>query len=678
MPKKPNRILLLLASLLVLFLVGMSIFAQELLGLERIYDTKYDTKQVLFFAEELRSEFLKELVVNPGPHSNKNRSAELYAALKEIFALDQAQLKALNRLQETQAQVLLLKNKTGSENLNPEEIQILTKGWLADLDLFLEPERGLLEEISATSPAKRAIIVASFLFGLIFFTLFIVLIIFSIHKIIDLRIKTIKTNAQSLYEHNKLPPIMPGNDEIADIDRILHETENWLSEAHRQERAMIDNAVDVICTIDAGERFETVSRSSIKVLGYTPEELIGKRMQDFSADNKSLATALLDDKSKDHLNFESKWLKPNKQVIDLRWSAHWSVNQKALFCIAHDISDRKQAERLLKESEERIRQIMESMPVGVLLLNEKGSIEFANATFKSMVLIDNDLASYGTIEPFTVNGELSTREALLQRTNGESFPAELSIREINTVYGRRFLATVIDIAERQEVDRLKREFMAMITHDLKTPLTALKGTLALFVSGAFGNVDSNGITTGKRADNQIARLLNLVNDLLDLEKMKSGKFELELALTSLDEVILTSIEAVKGLAELRHIKIEFKTSDIHCLADNARLIQVLINLLSNAIKFSENDGTITIQAYADDEGIHVSVIDYGRGIPKEHLLTVFEKFEQVEKADSAQKGGSGLGLAIARQIIEQHGGKIGVESELGKGTTFWFTLPKPV
>lgn len=699
-----RQYLLLLPVLLSLSTLG--IIAQQILDIEKISRAQLSASEIVKRVAILRYEATKSLLPRPETTAEniltrnlsgtENNASHIYEILESVVGDNPKRRNALSSLQETQERIKNLAHFAEQDkNATPEDTyqtQALLKKWLDDSEIFIEPEREILSESSKDLQARRGRLVASFIFGSLMLLISGLAIYFYFRQKVEDRIDLVSENADRLYKHSKLDTRVTGKDNIAELDQTLHDIEAWLTEARRKERALIDNAVDVICTVDALEKFETVSPSSIRVLGYSPEQLIGRSMRAFSADGRSLATALLDDKSKDHLNFETQWLKPDGSRVDLLWSAHWSVNQKALFCIAHDISDRKRAEMLLKESEERIRMIMESIPLGLLLINEHGAIEFANATFQSLTQYDREnIIGSSITQFFSDDKQTDTRffnkiskllehsaEINMTKKNGEVFPVEISMREINTRQGRRFLTTILDITERQEMDRLKREFVAMITHDLKTPLASLKVTLALFGNGAFGEISEKGQKTADRADHQINRLLRMIGDLLDLEKMKSGKFELEITDVGLDDIILNSIEAVRRVAELRKIQIEYSSSQLFCHADGARLIQVLVNLLSNAIKFSPAEGKIEV--FSEDLGdkIKTSVRDYGRGIPLEHQKSIFQKFEQVEKADSSIKGGTGLGLAICCQIIEQHNGQLGVESEPDKGSTFWFTLPKPV
>ncbi len=223
-----------------------------------------------------------------------------------------------------------------------------------------------------------------------------------------------------------------------------------------------------------------------------------------------------------------------------------------------------------------------------------------------------------------------------------------------------------------QVEKLKKEFVAMISHDLRAPLSALQMYLSLLVEGTYGKMNEVGERRGQSALKSVAQLVKLINDLLDMEKLEAGRMEMTFKQTELFSVVEYSVESVRNLAEGPGIKVEFENVDFKVTADGDRLAQVLINLLSNAIKFSPPGGTVSVTAKKGPEGIIVSVRDQGQGIPPQYRQTIFERFKQVP---GQKKGGTGLGLPICKSIIEQHGGTIGVDSEEGKGTTFWFKLP---
>jgi len=232
-------------------------------------------------------------------------------------------------------------------------------------------------------------------------------------------------------------------------------------------------------------------------------------------------------------------------------------------------------------------------------------------------------------------------------------------------------------AERKEreIERLKREFVSMVSHDLRTPLTSVQGTLALFSRGVYGEVPHQGRLRLASAEQSTRRLIKLVNDLLEIEKLETGNLLMHKEEVSAADMIERAVESVRGFAEQHNVSLQATSCDQKFDADGDRIVQVLVNLLSNAVKFSPAGSMVTLKASANDRDLEFRASDQGRGIPASEREAIFERFRQVELADGREKGGTGLGLAICKAIVVQHGGQIGVDSEEGKGSTFWFTIP---
>ena len=232
-----------------------------------------------------------------------------------------------------------------------------------------------------------------------------------------------------------------------------------------------------------------------------------------------------------------------------------------------------------------------------------------------------------------------------------------------------------------ELENFKRELISIVSHELRTPLLSISSALELLGTGMMGNLTEKGSRRLGIAQDETARLIRLVNDLLDIEKMEAGKFVLDTTQTDASDLVNKAIFATTPLADARGIKLVATVPDSNgkLVVDRDRLTQVLINLLSNAIKFSPDKETINITVESANNGkeqVKFSVIDRGRGIPAEAKQKIFDRFTQVEEKDFEERGGSGLGLAISKAIVQQHGGDIGVDSTLGAGSTFWFTVPK--
>jgi PAS domain S-box-containing protein len=225
----------------------------------------------------------------------------------------------------------------------------------------------------------------------------------------------------------------------------------------------------------------------------------------------------------------------------------------------------------------------------------------------------------------------------------------------------------------EEVEQLKKGFLSTVSHELRTPLTSIRGSLGLLASGAAGPLADHVIEVVALAERNAIRLMALIEDILDLERLETGKIELQITCVPIASILRRAMESLAAFgAQGVTVEAPTVTSSIHGDAD--RIVQVLVNLLSNAVKFSPPGGVVTIAVTADGLWTEFRVIDHGRGVPAADRRAIFERFRQVDPSDAREKGGAGLGLAICKSIVEQHGGSIGVESEEGAGSAFWFRL----
>jgi signal transduction histidine kinase len=237
-----------------------------------------------------------------------------------------------------------------------------------------------------------------------------------------------------------------------------------------------------------------------------------------------------------------------------------------------------------------------------------------------------------------------------------------------------------DISERNALDRMKDEFISTVSHELRTPLTSLRAALGLVSGGALNARPEKMRQMMEIALGNTDRLVRLVNDILDLERIGSGKAELHFAQTSVDDLFRRAITKHQAAATRGNIRFNIESNNVIVWADPDRMLQTLDNLISNAIKFSPQASTIpseihlTAHYVTPDEGL-IEIEDHGRGIPSDKLQQIFERFKQVDASDSRTMGGTGLGLAICRSIVQQHGGHIWATSTLGEGSVFHFTLP---
>ena len=237
------------------------------------------------------------------------------------------------------------------------------------------------------------------------------------------------------------------------------------------------------------------------------------------------------------------------------------------------------------------------------------------------------------------------------------------------------------LAMRSDLDTVKDEFISTVSHELRTPLTSIRGALGLLSAGLLGNVDPKAQNLLRIASSNTERLIRLINDILDLERMESGRAPLKLRRCSMYDLAREAVDTMSTMADAAGIHIDLMSNaprdSIYFDADSDRILQVLTNLLSNSVKFSPAGSTVAVQIDSNPNSLLVKVVDQGRGIPADKLEAVFDRFQQVESSDSSKKGGTGLGLAICRSIIQQHGGAIWAQANHnGPGTTLWVQLSR--
>jgi signal transduction histidine kinase/DNA-binding response OmpR family regulator len=274
--------------------------------------------------------------------------------------------------------------------------------------------------------------------------------------------------------------------------------------------------------------------------------------------------------------------------------------------------------------------------------------------------------------------------ALTLRLAGKARQQQRDIEELNEALRRSqeyAEQQKTKLALRSDLDTVKDEFISTVSHELRTPLTSIRGALGLLSAGMMGNVDAKAQNLLRIASSNTERLIRLINDILDLERMDSGRAPLKLRRCSIQDLAREAIETMTPMAEGMEIQLELTCyaprDSIYFDADPDRILQVITNLLSNAIKFSPPGSTVSVQIDSDTNSVLLKVVDNGRGIPTDKLEAVFDRFQQVESSDASKKGGTGLGLAICRSIIQQHGGAIWAQvNQSGPGTTLWVQLSR--
>jgi signal transduction histidine kinase len=279
----------------------------------------------------------------------------------------------------------------------------------------------------------------------------------------------------------------------------------------------------------------------------------------------------------------------------------------------------------------------------------------------------------------------SGREAFLPdqryvRRDGTAFPVEIVMSPLvveGAVMGA--VQSFRDVSERLEMDEIKRQFVSVVSHELRTPLTSIQGSLQMLNSGILGPMSTDQQELVTMAVANSARLGQLVNDILDLERLDAGRMPLEPVPVSAMSIARDAIGGITGAAAAAGIRLVLDPapdgSVVDITVDPHRMIQVLTNLLGNAIKFSERGATVSVTVASSDHKVSITVTDHGRGIPEDQLDSVFDRFGQVDVGDARRGGGTGLGLAIAREIVERSGGTIAVQSSIGVGSAFTVTFP---
>lgn len=282
---------------------------------------------------------------------------------------------------------------------------------------------------------------------------------------------------------------------------------------------------------------------------------------------------------------------------------------------------------------------------------------------------------HGTV----VEGVVHSQDAdTFWKRDGSPLPVSCTSNPMVDENGRVVGAVVTfrDITSRLAVDRMKDEFISTVSHELRTPLTSIRGAIGLLASGRVGALSEKGQRLADLASTNTDRLVRLINDILDIERMESGKVPIVTRPCVATDLIRQAVDVVRSLADREQITIETENQPFTVLADPDRIVQTLTNLIGNAVKFSPAGSTIRVAAEEDRESVVFTVADEGRGIPADKLRSIFGRFQQVDASDSREKGGSGLGLAISSSIVRQHGGEIWVESEPGAGSVFSFTIPR--
>ena len=369
----------------------------------------------------------------------------------------------------------------------------------------------------------------------------------------------------------------------------------------------------------------------------------------------------------------------------------------AALAVGRSLVSRHRAMTLAEDLSARQMAIFENAMDGMLTLNPSGGIETINPSaaklygYEADELLRRDVGILFEVAPD--RGEVESFLARLQarsggsggrvqefwsrRKDGSVFMADIAISPVPLADGLRYIAVVRDVTERKQVEQMKSEFVSTVSHELRTPLTSIAGSLGLLAGGAAGALPERAKRLVTIAYDNCQRLVRLINDILDVEKIESGKMAFTLQPVLLQPLIYATIQSNISFAESHDVSVRLETvpADAVVMADPDRLVQVITNLLSNAIKYSPKGGVVTISAVRLDRRHRISVADCGPGIPEAFRDRIFGKFAQADASDTRQKGGTGLGLSIVREIVVRLGGEVGFVDREGGGTVFNVDLP---
>ncbi|MDK2825714.1 MAG: hypothetical protein PWQ44_891 [Methanolobus sp.] len=517
------------------------------------------------------------------------------------------------------------------------------------------------------------------------------------------------------------------------------EIENALKKSEEMFRLIAENANDVIWMMNENGELLYVSPSVQKLRGYTPEEIfelsIEKRIANESGVQamkhwnnffQNFKKGIVPDISQ-KLEVEQ----PCKDGSTVWTEMHINPildgegNFRYFLGITRDISERKKSEQELMKQKNMLDSIFDLAPIPMLLLNEDAIVENMNNACVEMLqrkkedmpglkageffdcinsvkgegcgtnkecikCIFNDSA----IETFKTKKNIHKREGKTAILNPTGKAIQLNVL-VSTAYieipdepkivvsveditARKMAekATILSKLEAEQANRTKSEFLATMSHELRTPLNAIIGYSQMLQETNFGNMTEKQQRFANHISTSGKHLLELINDILDLSKVEAGKMDLHMETFDVNEVLKNVYNIIDPLAVKKNIELNFEIDkDISIYADKVRFKQILYNLMSNAIKFTPNSGHVTAKISTNESYLKISVIDDGIGISLEEQKKLFTPFYQADSSTAREYQGTGLGLSIVKKMVELHGGTIAMESEVGKGSTFTFTLP---
>lgn len=528
------------------------------------------------------------------------------------------------------------------------------------------------------------------------------------------KIGLLKANGSLNYEPNEIEK----ENEVIESTKFKenHESIDEIKLTYYKE--IIENSPDSIIIIDKKGYITYCNKATEKISGYNRENLIGQNYKEFGFfKNQDLPrmikifTSLI--LGKEIKPFEVTYIDKNgnQKTSEINLTLLKS-NRKTIgvLAIARDNTNRKKTTEEIKLMDNAIKSSIN----GILIANSLGNITYVNPAFLKMWSYHQETEVIGKpiVKFWQMKGEYMkvidamineggwVGELIAEKKDGSTFPVQLSA---NPLYDENsqlkyMLASFVDITEQKKaednlresqkrikeqninlkkLDELKSNFLNITSHELRTPMSSIKGYVQMMLKEILGKITDEQKDALNVILRNTNRLDNLIKDILDVSRLESGTLKFIIEKTDINKLINETIETMQSDANRKEILIvsEIKNDLPELKIDNERITQVLINLISNAIKYSNEKTKIIVKASSDEKNITFEVKDFGREIPKDKQVKIFNTFYQVDSGMDRKFGGAGLGLAISRGIVIAHGGKIWVESEINNGTTFKFTIP---
>jgi len=478
-----------------------------------------------------------------------------------------------------------------------------------------------------------------------------------------------------------VPELSQGNDEIDMLAAELHEIAANVQRFQSNEKVMFDHASSVVCSIDNSFVIISVGRGSAAQLGFDSTSLVGMHFTelpffDVSCDLEEELEKLFAERV--DIEFDSTLTKPSGDTIDLSWKARLSEDGETAVLVGHDVTELSTQIRTVRQRQEEFRNIIDRMPIAVVTTGESFVISSINQATSDMfkcvptdllgkdlgVLLTGGSAGGAQLREIAKVAEAQPVELSVRSFADDKIPAEFSMRSYSNRYAKKtYLATFRDISARTEIENVKRDFVSMISHDLRSPLTALFGTLEILVEG--GNFKTQADAAALRnATTIVANLVNLINDFLDLEKFEAGLGVLELREVSLEELVNATLDADE-LCDLQiNVTPDTQSKGAVVKVDRARTVFAIAHFVSLVKRHASPDAKLRIWLSVEQSNALVTITGDGFHLPPETREASLSRYAYVPSVSDETVESSGLALALSRAIIQAHNGRLRFDADV--------------